>query len=90
VLSPHELDIIENSQVCQMARERLFYDLCTEALEAFEAIKCATGYAKGAVLFVEGQMSSAFFIPTSTGKKRVMAWANAGIARARSIQRRTT
>ena len=39
-----------------MRTERLFCDLSGTALEDFEAIKYATAYPKGAVLFVEGQV----------------------------------
>jgi len=62
VLSPYGLDIIENCQTCQMRCERLFCDLSPEVLQAFEAVKCATAYPKGAVLFAEGQMPSAIFV----------------------------
>jgi len=62
VLSPYGLDIIENCQICSMRAERLFCDLSAEALHAFEAIKSATAYPKGAMLFVEGQMPRGFFV----------------------------
>jgi len=62
VLSPHRLDIIKKYQTCQMRPERLFCDLSTEALQAFETIKYATAYRKGAVLFVEGQAPRGIFV----------------------------
>jgi CRP/FNR family transcriptional regulator len=45
--------------------ERLFCDLSPEAVQAFEAVKCATAYPKSTVLFAEGQMPSAIFVPCS-------------------------
>lgn len=62
MLSPYGLDIIENCRTCQDRPERLFCNLSTEALQAFEAIRCATAYPKGAVLFVEGQMPCGIFV----------------------------
>lgn len=55
MLSPYGLDIIESCLTCKMRADRIFCDLPTTALESFEAIKYATAYPKGAVLFVEGQ-----------------------------------
>jgi CRP/FNR family transcriptional regulator, cyclic AMP receptor protein len=77
VLSPYALDIIENCQACQMRPERLFCDLFTEALQAFEAIKCATAYPKGAVLFVEGQMPRGIFV-LCQGRVKMSACAGDG------------
>jgi len=45
-----------------MRTERLFCDLPGAALQAFEAIKYATAYPKGAVLFVEGQAPRGIFV----------------------------
>ena len=55
VLSPYGLDIVESCLTCKMRADRIFCDLPTSALQSFEAIKYATAYPKGAVLFVEGQ-----------------------------------
>jgi len=62
MLSPYGLDIIENCLTCKTRSERLFCDLPQAALEAFEAIKYATAYPKGAVLFVEGQAPRGIFV----------------------------
>jgi hypothetical protein len=43
-----------------MRADRIFCDLSTTALEAFERIKYATAYPKGAVLFMEGQHRAVF------------------------------
>ena len=62
VLSPYGLDIIESCLSCKMKTDRLFCDLPTSALQSFEAIKYATAYPKGAVLFVEGQAPRGIFV----------------------------
>src|SRR5579885_571414 len=62
VLSPYGLDIIENCLGCKMRAEHIFCDLPASALSAFEAIKYATAYPKGAVLFVEGQGPRGIFV----------------------------
>jgi CRP/FNR family transcriptional regulator, cyclic AMP receptor protein len=62
MLSPYGLDIIENCLACKTRSERLFCDLPPAALQAFEAIKYATAYPKGAVLFVEGQAPRGVFV----------------------------
>ena len=51
MLSPYGLDIIESCLTCKTRTERLFCDLPAAALQAFENIKYATAYPKGAVLF---------------------------------------
>jgi len=62
VLSPYGLDIIESCLTCKTRNERLFCDLPAAALQAFEVIKYATAYPKGAVLFVEGQAPRGIFV----------------------------
>jgi CRP/FNR family cyclic AMP-dependent transcriptional regulator len=62
VLSPYGLDIIESCLTCKTRTERLFCDLPGAALQAFESIKYATAYPKGAVLFVEGQAPRGIFV----------------------------
>src|SRR6266496_1066209 len=62
VLSPYGLDIIESCLTCKMRIDRIFCDLPTSALQAFETIKYATAYPKGAVLFVEGQAPRGIFV----------------------------
>ena len=52
MLSPYGLDIIESCMTCKVRAERLFCDISGPALQAFEQIKYATAYPKGAVLFV--------------------------------------
>ena len=62
MLSPYGLDIIESCLTCKTRNERLFCDLPAAALQAFEVIKYATAYPKGAVLFVEGQAPRGIFV----------------------------
>src|ERR1700758_4800115 len=62
VLSPYGLDIIESCLTCKMRADRIFCDLPTPSLQAFETIKYATAYPKGAVLFVEGQAPRGIFV----------------------------
>lgn len=62
MLSPYGLDIIESCLTCKTRTERLFCDLPAAALQAFETIKYATAYPKGAVLFVEGQAPRGIFV----------------------------
>ena len=62
MLSPYGLDIIENCFTCKLRADRLFCDLPNGALQSFEAIKYATAYPKGAVLFVEGQAPRGIYV----------------------------
>jgi len=62
VLSPYGLDIIESCLTCETRAAPLFCCLPAQALQAFEAIKFATAYPKGAVLFVEGQAARGLFV----------------------------
>lgn len=60
--SPYGLDIIESCLTCEMRSKRRFCDLPAQALQAFEAIRYAIAYPKGAVLFVEGQVPRGVFV----------------------------
>jgi CRP/FNR family transcriptional regulator, cyclic AMP receptor protein len=62
VLSPYGLDIIESCLGCKMRADHIFCDLPNTALQAFEQMKYATAYPKGAVLFVEGQAPRGIFV----------------------------
>jgi CRP/FNR family transcriptional regulator, cyclic AMP receptor protein len=62
LLSPYGLTLIENCLTCKMRADRIFCDLSTTALEAFERIKFAAAYPKGAVLFMEGQAPRGIFV----------------------------
>ena len=62
MLTPYGLDIIESCLSCKMRAEHILCDLSADALKAFESIKYATAYPKGAVLFVEGQSPRGIFV----------------------------
>jgi len=62
VLTPYGLDIIENCLSCKLRAEHIFCDLSAPDLQAFETMKYATSYPKGAVLFVEGQAPRGIFV----------------------------
>jgi CRP/FNR family transcriptional regulator len=71
------MEIIESSLTCKMRADRLFCDLPPAALQYFESIKCAAGYPKGAVLFVEGQAPRGIFL-LSKGRAKLSICASDG------------
>ena len=60
--SPYGLGVIESCATCKPQGERCFRDLSTAALKAFEAIKYASAYPPGTVLFMEGQVPRGVFV----------------------------
>ena len=60
--SPYGLEITESCLTCKMRVGRIVCDLSTAALQAFERIKFATAYPKGAILFLEGQAPRGIFV----------------------------
>jgi CRP/FNR family transcriptional regulator, cyclic AMP receptor protein len=62
VRSPYGLDIIESCLTCKLRAGRIFCDLNTVALQAFERIKQVIAYPKGAILFIEGQAPRGIFV----------------------------
>ena len=62
MLSPYGMEIVESCITCKLRTDRIFCDLPDTALQAFEAIKYATAYPQGAVLFVEGQLPRGIFV----------------------------
>lgn len=52
--SPYGLDIIESCLTCKSRKVRFFCNLSASALQAFAAIRFATSYPAGALLFMEG------------------------------------
>jgi CRP/FNR family cyclic AMP-dependent transcriptional regulator len=61
VPSPYGMEIVESCLTCKLRAER-FCDLPPAALQAFEGIKYATAYPRGAVLFVQGQLPRGIFV----------------------------
>lgn len=60
--TPYGLEIIESCLSCPIAKDRLFCDLSTQALQGLDAISSSAAYPKGAVLFVEGQDPRGVFV----------------------------
>ena len=77
MLSPYGLHIVESCLTCKMRADRIFCDLSTAALQAFDRIKYATSYPEGAVLFLEGQAPRGIFV-LCTGQVKVSLSARDG------------
>ncbi len=60
--SPYRLDPLENCLSCKLRTNRIFCNLSTDTLQAFERIRYASPYPKGAVLFMEGQTPRSIFV----------------------------
>lgn len=60
--SPYGLEVIENCIECKLRCDNFFCDLPTDALKHFEALKYATVFPKGSILFVEGQSPRGIFM----------------------------
>lgn len=60
--SLYGLKITETCSGCQFCTERLFHNLPSQALHAFDALKSANLYPKGAALFVEGQSPRGIYV----------------------------
>lgn len=60
--SPYGLDLLENCLSCKLRADRVFCNLSTTTLQAFEKIKYASTYPKHAVLFMEGQAARGVFV----------------------------
>jgi CRP/FNR family transcriptional regulator, cyclic AMP receptor protein len=88
MISPYGLEIVESCMSCKLRTERIFCDLPSPALQAFEEIKHSTVYPEGAVLFVELQESRGIFVicrgnvklsaSSSNGKTMIVKIAQAG------------
>ena len=82
MITPYGLEITESCLACKMRSANMFCGLSPAALQSFEAIKYATAYPRGAVLFVEGQNPRGIFVLckgrvklslcSSTGKTLIM------------------
>ena len=80
--TPYGLEITESCLGCRKRSANMFCGLSPAALQSFEAIKYATAYPRGAVLFVEGQNPRGIFVLckgrvklslcSSTGKTLIM------------------
>jgi CRP/FNR family transcriptional regulator, cyclic AMP receptor protein len=88
LITPYGLEITESCLACKMRSANMFCGLSPDALQSFEAIKYATAYPKGAVLFVEGQNPRGIFVLcrgrvklslcSSSGKTLIMKFVERG------------
>ena len=60
--SPYRLDPLEHCLSCKLRANRIFCNLSSDTLEAFERIRYASAYPKGAILFLEGQPPRGIFV----------------------------
>src|SRR5271167_4329293 len=60
--SPYGLPCVENCLTCHLRSNDFFCALAPESLEAFNRIKHAAVFPKGAVIFVEGQNARGIFM----------------------------
>jgi len=60
--APYGLNIIDNCLACPSRGEHLFCNLSAQAGQRLNEIKSTAVYPKGAMLFIEGQMSRGVFV----------------------------
>jgi CRP/FNR family transcriptional regulator len=60
--APYGLPIIESCLICKLRSAGFFCDLPKDSLKDFEAIKYASAYPQGALLFVEGQSARGVYV----------------------------
>ena len=60
--SPYGLEVSDSCLECKIRAGGYFCDFDSELVKAFEALKYATVFPKGAVLFVEGQSPRGVFM----------------------------
>jgi CRP/FNR family cyclic AMP-dependent transcriptional regulator len=77
--SPYGLEVSDSCQDCKIRSEGYFCDFDTELVKSFEALKYATVFPKGAVLFVEGQSPRGVFM-LCTGRVKLTTCSSDGKA----------
>jgi len=77
--SPYGLDIIDSCLTCEVRKSNFFCDLSEDLLKEFEALKYATVFPKGAILFVEGQAPRGVFM-LCTGRVKLSTCSGDGKA----------
>jgi CRP/FNR family transcriptional regulator len=60
--SLYDLNPIASCLTCKRRPDHIFCNLQPIALHAFQKITCSTAYPKGAILFVEGQISRGLYV----------------------------
>jgi len=60
--APYGLNILDNCTTCPLKDEHLFCNLSVQASQRLNEIKSTAVYPKGAMLFIEGQLSRGVFV----------------------------
>jgi CRP/FNR family transcriptional regulator, cyclic AMP receptor protein len=60
--APYGLNILDNCTTCPIRGEHLFCNLSVQASQRLNEIKSTAVYPKGAMLFIEGQLSRGVFV----------------------------
>ena len=77
--SPYGLEVSDNCVTCPVRCEGYFCDFESDLVTEFEALKYATVFPKGAVLFVEGQSPRGVFM-VCTGRVKLTTCSSDGKA----------
>ena len=77
--SPYGLEISDSCVSCKIRSDGYFCDFDAELVKSFEALKYATIFPKGAVLFVEGQSPRGVFM-LCTGRVKLTTCSSDGKA----------
>jgi len=77
--SPYGLEVSDSCVNCKIRTEGYFCDFDQELVKAFETLKYATVFPKGAVLFVEGQSPRGVFM-LCTGRVKLTTCSSDGKA----------
>src|ERR1700675_591452 len=75
--SPYGLEVSDSCVNCKIRSEGYFCDFDSELVSKFEALKYATVFPKGAVLFVEGQSPRGVFM-LCTGRVKLTTSSSEG------------
>src|SRR5690242_889820 len=75
--APYGLNILDNCQTCPIRGEHLFCNLSVQASQRLNEIKSTAVYPKGAMLFIEGQLSRGVFVLCS-GKVKLSTTSREG------------
>jgi len=75
--APYGLNILDNCVTCPVREEHLFCNLTGGALQRLNQIKSTAVYPKGALLFIEGQLTRGVFVLCS-GKVNLRASSKEG------------
>lgn len=77
--SPYGLEVSDSCETCRIRSEGYFCDFEADLVKSFEALKYATVFPKGAVLFVEGQSPRGVFM-LCTGRVKLTTCSSDGKA----------